>query len=119
MAGSNRPTNQETVDHETTSILALFLRLFWMFLGNIALGASALYMLSHRASIFSPADVVYAVSVPLLIVARYVDIARFKGDTAYGEPATLAHWRRYALSLLLGSIVAWVVIHGIGYVFMR
>ena len=42
MAGSNRPTNQETVDHETTSVLALFLRLFWMFLGNIALGASAL-----------------------------------------------------------------------------
>jgi hypothetical protein len=55
----------------------------------------------------------------LLIVARYVDITRFKGDTAYGEPATLAHWRRYALSLLVGSIVVWVVIHGIGYVSMR
>jgi hypothetical protein len=115
MTSPTRPTNPQTTDGETTSIFALFLRIFWMFIGNVALGISAAMILGNRDTIFSAADIIYGVCVPLLIGARYLDISRFRGGTAYGEPATPAHWRRYTLALLVGSIVVWFAVHGIAY----
>jgi hypothetical protein len=97
----------------TTSVLGLFLRLFWMFLGNAALGVCALKILVDRGAPFTVADIVYGACVPLLIIARYLDITRFNGYTAYLERATMAHWRRYSLGLLLGAATVWLLLRGI------
>jgi hypothetical protein len=50
----------------------------------------------------------------LTIAARRVDITRWQGTTASGEPATLAHWRRYAATVVLVAAAACVVAHMVG-----
>jgi len=99
---------------KTGGVGVLFLRLFWMFVGNMVLGVSALLIVQTGAS-FSPIDILYWLTVPLLVAARYADICWFKGATAYGEPASMAHWRRYTIGLLLFSAGAWLAVHGAGY----
>jgi hypothetical protein len=47
----------------------------------------------------------------LTIVARRVDITRHRGTTVSGDPATLAHWRRHAETVVCGAIIASVLAH--------
>ena len=42
-----------------------------------------------------------------LIEARYVDIARFNGQTTEGKLTPIAHWRRYAVLMLVISVCLW------------
>jgi len=108
-------SNQQEKD---SGVGALFLRLFWMVLGNMVLGVSALLIAQGGAS-FSLIDLVYWLTIPLLVAARYVDISWFKGNTAYGEPASMAHWRRYTVGLLLSAIGAWLAVHGAAYLLAK
>ena len=96
-------------------LAALILRVFWMFLGNTILGV-CLLMIAQRESAFSHLDLVYGIVLLLLVAARYVDIARYKGVTAYGDPATPAHWRRYTIALLLLAGGGWLAAHGAVYI---
>jgi len=57
------------------------LRLFWMFVGNIALVAAA--FLVYRSIGWSIADLTYWLVIDLLIGARYIDIARLQGTTIH------------------------------------
>jgi len=110
-------TSSDTSVH--SSVLGLVLRVFWMFLGSAGLAVSGLYIVIHGAGLFSMPDVIYWTLVLLMLVARYVDIVRFRGATAYGESATLVHWRRYALGLAVGSIAVWVLMHGIAHAWLK
>jgi hypothetical protein len=103
---------------KNSSVGGLFLRLFWMFLGNMVLGVSALLIVQAGAS-FSPMDILYWLTVPLLVAARYAEISWYKGVTAYGEPASMAHWRRYTVGLLLSAVGVWLTVHGAGYLFAK
>ncbi len=87
-------------------------RIFWMLIGNIAL-------LMATASVYgsggwSIADVVFWLIVGLLIGARYIDIVRFKGKTADGKLATMAHLKRYVLMVLLGGVALWAAARALG-----
>jgi hypothetical protein len=104
---------------QLTSALVVFLRVFWMVLGNLILAVCILVILTQRIQTISIPDAVLAVTIPLVIVARYLDVTRFGGRTAYGEPASIAHWRRYALGVLLGSIAAWACAHGVVFLLAR
>jgi len=94
-----------------SSVAALVVRLFWMFLGNMVLGVSVLLIVKGGVSL-SLIDVLYWLIVPLQVGARYLDVAWFKGNTAYGEPASMDHWRRYTFGLLLFAVCAWLAAHG-------
>jgi hypothetical protein len=87
-----------------------------MILGNAALYLSAVFIAKHHGS-FSLADVAFGAVVPTCVGLRYLDIKYLKGQTASGEPATLAHWRRYSLLLGTFALVLWGVAHVIGYLF--
>jgi hypothetical protein len=89
------------------------LRLFWMAFGNLALVLIALVIIERRD--FSAVDVAYWLVVVALVIARYVDIARFAGRTASDEPATLRHFRRYALGLLASAAALWTCVHVLNY----
>jgi hypothetical protein len=86
-----------------------------MALGNFALVSSAVFISQHRTSFFSPADIIYWASVAFLLATRYVDIKRFNGRTASGEPASMPHWRRYAGLLAGASVCIWGAAHGLAY----
>jgi hypothetical protein len=102
------------VESQSADGFGVFLRVFWMFLGSVALAVSAMAILKSE-KMLSIADVVYVVIIPLMVAARYVDITRYKGTTAYGEPATMRHFAKYAAGLVVGGAIAWAALHGIAY----
>jgi len=75
-------------------------RLVWLLWGGSILLFIWISILSHRGSSFSIFDGAFWATAALLVSVRYVDITRMNGQTASGEPATLAHWRRYVAMLV-------------------
>ena len=92
-----------------------FLRLFWMMIGNGILLFCAYGIIQHRSSVLSIADAFYWAIVGSLLAVRYVDIRYVYGLTAGGDPATTAHWRRYAMVLGVVSTGLWLGAHAIAY----
>jgi hypothetical protein len=92
---------------QLTGCAPLFLRLTWMALGNAALFLCAALVAKGTAPLIM--DIIFFMVVIGLIVARYVDITKFKGQTSEGKPATLSHWRRYAVLIAVVSACLWVL----------
>jgi hypothetical protein len=89
------------------SVVGLFLRTWWMLIGNGALCVALGLMAFERDAFPSQLDAVFATLVASLLVVRLVDIRYFEGATAEGARATMEHFRRYVLRLLAGSAVGW------------
>ena len=88
-------------------LLPVLLRLTWMAFGNVALFICAAYVAKGTAPVVM--DIVFFTVVIGLIVVRYVDITKFKGQTSEGKPAALAHWRRYAVLIAIISAGLWAL----------
>ena len=97
---------------EYQSVAGCLPRIFWMAFGNIALIMAAL--LIYKSAGWSIADFAFWLIVGLLIGARYIDIVRYKGTTAHGEPATMAHFKRYVGMLLVAGAAVWAVARALG-----
>jgi len=98
----------DSASPRTMSIWALAVRLYWMAFGNILVLFAAIA--AARADRAGAADVILLLAATSLIVMRYVDITRYTGLTEDGKtPATLAHWRRYALGVAVVTSVLWGV----------
>ncbi len=110
------PEVKSPVQAESPNSVSVLLRIFWMFVGNVTLAVSALFITKHLGGLFSPADIVYLAMIPLLLAARYLDVARYHGGTAYGKPATMADFAKYAVTLVVGAAVVWAAAHGLAYV---
>jgi hypothetical protein len=88
------------------------LRLWWMFLGNAVFLFSGLSIaVGGRGWRLSLVDVTFWAATVSLLVARFLDISWYRGSTSTGEPTTMAHWRRYAVLLLVISVALWVGAH--------
>jgi hypothetical protein len=85
-------------------------RIFWMLIGNVILFFLAMSIYQKHA-ILSSFDLAYWVIVLLLIVIRYCDIKYLGGLTGKGEPASIAHWRKYVMFLLLIAAGVWLLAH--------
>jgi hypothetical protein len=92
--------------------MAAIVRLTWLAVGNLALIATALLVL--KAGRFSGADVAFWSVLVGLVLVRFVDVSRFSGYTADGQPATMAHWRGYSLKLVAAWSVLWGLAHAAG-----
>lgn len=90
-------------------------RLFWMALGNALLLACAALVAKQKAWTFSIVDGAYLAVVLLMIAARFVDISRFHGETTDGKPATMAHFKRFAVLLLLVGAGVWALAHSVSF----
>lgn len=88
-------------------------RLFWMVGGIIILVFLSRTIITHRS--LSVSDLGYWFVISALVLSRYVDIRYLRGQTAEGEPATLAHWKRYTLGLIPIALAAWLALHGVGF----
>mgnify|MGYP000883468087 CR=1 FL=1 len=112
---SHVPSTNDSVAKQSSSIVGLALRVFWMFLGNLGLAACLLSIIQRPSSVIWWRDAAYAALVFLLIGSRYMEVRFFQGTTAYGEPASVSDWRRYTLWLCIGAGIAWAGAHGIAY----
>lgn len=95
---------------ESGSVLGCLIPTFWMLVGNGILALSALAIAAGSGS-FGVADAFYWGTVGCMSGARYADICYFSGRTAEGKPATMAHWRRYSVILLVVSGAVWIAVH--------
>ncbi len=95
-----------------SSALGLLCRLFWIFIGNGILFVLALKIIMPGTRSSMLVDVLFGVTIAALVLSRYVDIRFCAGETAEGgEPATLIHWKRYAVKLVGFSLGLWIVAH--------
>ena len=106
---------QKYEDHKYDPPAGCFLRIFWMMIGNALLLACAYGIFQHRSSLLGMADALYWATVGSLLAARYVDIRYLYGLTAEGDPAAMAHWRRYAAILGVVSTGLWLGAHAMAY----
>ena len=88
---------------------ALFLRVWWMMLGNAALCLMLIHMTIQRERLPSWVDAAFLLAVASLLVARLADIRYFDSRTAEGARATMEHFRLYGVRLVGGSVASWGV----------
>lgn len=105
---------EQTVDRQG-GFLSILARLFWMAIGNVVLVMSCVSISQQKGAMFQTADVVFWITVPILILVRYLDIKLWDGQTAMGTPATMAHWKKYSILLLAGSTVVWLLCHAVNH----
>lgn len=110
-------SKQTAAEAEPIGLAGVVVRIFWLMGGNVALFMLAIFILEKK--VYSAFDIVFWAIVIGLVLARYIDIAFLKGLTSNSEPATLKHWRIYAVKLLLASTALWGLAHGIPYVISR
>ena len=84
------------------------IRSLWMFGGNGLLAYLIFYVTHNPSRSAVITGFVYAGTVIAMIVVRYVDIRFLNGETAAGEPATIAHWRKYSTVLIVVALVLWI-----------
>lgn len=77
--------------------------------GNVLLLILALTIYMAPAWTLTLKDAFYWAVVVLVIAMRYVDITRFGGQTAYGEPATRRVWVKYAVGMAVVSAAIWAI----------
>jgi hypothetical protein len=68
-------------------------------------------ILLYKAQFFSPGDILYWLSIFIIIVVRFIDVKFLHGDTAEGTPATIKDFNIYSMILLLASLFVWLGIH--------
>lgn len=95
------------------SIVGLFLRIYWIMIGNAVLAVTAALPVAYPKLPTAPLLSVYVLSVGALAAARYLDIRFCGGATVDGTPADMGHWRRYLVILLPVSLllpgIAWAL----------
>ncbi len=106
MNEKNSQISQQPEQEETGCLTAL-MRIFWMFIGSIASIFLLFFIIQRKSPVIS--DVVFWVLVFSLILVRYIDITRFKGQTSEGEPATLQHWKKYSIMVVLAACVLYAI----------
>jgi hypothetical protein len=105
-----------TIDKQR-GIFALIVRPFWMFFGNFALMICVANVIMGESNSTRVSDIIFWSVAAALIIVRFLDIKFLDGQTATGEPATIKHWRRYAIALAVISAAIWSAAHVTAYLF--
>jgi hypothetical protein len=109
------PTNHH-FDRQS-GIWAILARPFWMFFGNFILLISAAHMFVGENKQSHVSDIFFWGAVLALIVVRFLDIKFLNCQTATGAPATIKHWRNYAILLIVIAAVIRSAAHFASYLF--
>lgn len=87
--------------------LGVLVRLGWLLGGTLTTLIAWFTVVSSPASTFGVGNVVLWSGAALAVASRYWDIARFRGRTSRGEPATTKNFWRYLAGLSAMALGAW------------
>ena len=93
----------------------MLVRLFWMVIGNFILFFIALGIYDSEKKGLGLKDAVYWIIVILLVLTRRIDIKYLGGLTAQGTPASMSHWYRYVVGLIICAGLIWGLAHTANY----
>lgn len=105
---------QPPLDPISNPMAGRLLRVFWLFVGSAVVYASWVAIVLTSAPVPSVFDGVVWLTICLMVLARRIDIQRFAGRTAKGEPTTMADWHRYVAILVGSGAVGSLVAHFLG-----
>ena len=91
-----------------------FPRLVWLIFGPMILLALTVIIAERRGGWFGPASLGFLIVLGVTVLARWLDFRSGHGKTAEGKPATIAHFRRYVLTMLSVGVIVWFVANLIG-----
>jgi len=86
-------------------------RIYWMLLGPVLSFVAASLIARHATWSFGWRDLLFWALLVSVLAVRWVDVRRFAGTTADGDPATLDDVRRHGLILGAVGVVLWIVVH--------
>jgi hypothetical protein len=98
----------------TTSPVPLLARLFWAMVGPLILILLCVANARSASAWLTSADVAYVIILGGVIFARWLEFRGGDPRTATGEPATMAHFHRYALMAMGIGLGLWIVTKLIG-----
>lgn len=104
-------TTPNTPETPPVAPAGCLLRLFWIVAGNGAIFLSLATIVATKPPLPSYLDFIVGISLILMLAARWLDVTRCGGRTLSNEPATLHHWRRYAVMLVGVTLAAWSLAH--------
>jgi hypothetical protein len=93
------------------TITSVFLRVYWMILGYIPFMVGAKLILKNKQNLFAMGDAILALTTVLVLIARFVDIKFFKGETKDGVPATMKNFFIHSIILIVVTIALWMCLH--------
>lgn len=101
-------------DPQPRQLSGCFVRLLWMMVGNVVLIMTAIAIAQkQRGFALTEMDAFFFATAIGLLVVRYIDIRFLQGKTSDSQPATMADWRRYAITILGVSFLLWLGVHAI------
>lgn len=102
-----------TVKHKPAQnvVAGVVARLYWLVVGHAMLAILGMNIWKSGGEWGTFTDIAFLANLGGLVAVRYLDIARLGGTTAQGDPATMAHWRRYSAIALAVWAVLFVVVH--------
>lgn len=92
----------------------LLMRLSWMIIGPVLLLIIASVLYTRAA--FTELDAVYASILGAMVAARYVDVVRYRGPGADGEPFELEDLPGWVGKTVIIAAGLWAFVHVAGRV---
>ena len=105
------PITPHTPDAPPIAASGCLLRLVWSIGGGGAIYLALATIGATRPPLPSSLDFVVGITLIVMLVARWIDITRCNGRTLSDEPASLWHWRRYAVLLVSTTLATWTLAH--------
>jgi hypothetical protein len=109
---SNVPTGQQPKGG--SSPLMSLTRVFWALVGPMLLPLALWRIASLGHGWLTRWDMAFFGILVVMIVFRWLELRSGHGVTAYGEPATAAHFRRWLIILVPLALIAWVLANVFG-----
>lgn len=91
-----------------------FTRIFWTVLGPLILLGVLAYNVARPGGWFSMGDAPVALVAAAMIGCRWREQRSGRATTAYGEPSTPAHFRRYVIIVGVAAAAAWALANVLG-----
>jgi hypothetical protein len=88
----------------------LIMRVYWMIMGHLLVAMLGVAIFMNQIHYRLLLNLLYLVAAVLCIVARFIDIKYYKGQTSDGEPSTMKHWRRYSIFVAAYAVPLWIAI---------
>lgn len=98
----------------TTRLIPVFGRLFWMIVGPLALVLATYFIVCSGSGWTTAADLMFFVTLGGMILGRWLEFLGGSPETSTGEPATARDLRRYIFMLVVIGPIVWAAANILG-----